>query len=186
MEYNKQYVKCRNVGSITAGSQPDLWGGCGWKFVSFSVAQLMVTIGYFELRSYQVTDINNKYSNEQYYSFKILSCLTMLVVSVIYVFSKGYSFDRIILILLLCVLKMLDAYEEYYVTLYQKENQLDIGAKYSSIRLFATILAFLILVILTQNMYIASAGAIIAAVIIIWIWFEVKAKEIFQYLCQEI
>lgn len=140
--------------------------------LAFSVAQLMVTIGYFELRSYQVTDINNKYSNEQYYSFKVLSCLTMLVVSVIYVFSKGYSFDRIILILLLCVLKMLDAYEEYYVTLYQKENQLDVGAKYSSIRLLATILAFLVLIIITQNMYIASVGAITAAVIIIWIWLS--------------
>ncbi|MCI9369313.1 MAG: hypothetical protein HFH65_03125 [Lachnospiraceae bacterium] len=148
--------------------------------LAFSVAQLMVTIGYFELRSYQVTDINNKYSNEQYYSFKVLSCLTMLVVSVIYVFSKGYSFDRIILILLLCVLKMLDAYEEYYITLYQKENQLDVGAKYSSIRLLATILAFLVLIIITQNMYIASVGAITAAVIIIWIWFEINAKRNFS------
>ncbi len=147
--------------------------------LAFSVAQLMMTIGYFELRSFQVTDILNKYSGNQYYSFKVLSCIVMIAVSIVYIFIKGYDGNKAILILLLCILKMMDAYEEYYVTLYQKENRLDIGAKYSSIRLMAVIAAFLILTIVTKDMYIATIGAVIISFVFIWFMFEKNARKVF-------
>lgn len=148
--------------------------------LAFSIAQLMVTIGYFELRSFQVTDIRNKYSSNQYYSFKVLSCIAMMAVSAVYILIKGYEGNKALLILLLSILKMMDAYEEYYVTLYQKQNRLDIGAKYSSIRLMAVIGVFLILTGITKDMYLSTAGSILVSIVLIWIMFEKNARKIFS------
>ena len=136
--------------------------------LAFSIAQLMVTIGYFELRSYQVTDITDRHTQSEYFTFKVLSCVAMLFISVIYVFINGYSFVRMELILALCVFKMLDAYEEFFVTVLQRYNRLGTGAKISSIRQFISLVVFAVLVILFKDVVFAVGVCVAVSVFIIY------------------
>ena len=136
--------------------------------LAFSIAQLMVTIGYFELRSYQVTDVTDRHTQSEYFTFKVLSCVAMLFISVIYVFINGYSFVRMELILALCVFKMLDAYEEFFVTVLQRYNRLGTGAKISSIRQFISLVVFAVLVILFKDVVFAVGVCVAVSVFIIY------------------
>lgn len=139
--------------------------------LAFSIAQLMVTIGYFEVRPYQVTDNNNKYSASEYYTFKIITCIIMMIFSVGYILVGGYSIEKAELILLICVYKMLDAFEDFFVALYQKKQILDVGARKSSLRMIVSMIIFSITLIVLKNIYIAFILAIIVSIILIAKWF---------------
>lgn len=136
--------------------------------LAFSIAQLMVTIGYFELRSYQVTDVTDRHTQSEYFTFKVLSCVAMLFISAIYVFINGYSFVRVELILALCVFKMLDAYEEFFVTVLQRYNRLGTGAKISSVRQCISLVVFSALVILFKDVIFAVCVCVVVSIVIIY------------------
>lgn len=145
--------------------------------LAFSTAQLLVTIAYFEVRPYQVTDVENKYNHNDYYTFKIITCAAMLLFSIIYVFIGNYDKNKAALILLLCIFKMLDAFEDYYVALYQKNGRLDIGARKSSIRVLSSMIVFSLTIIIFRDVFAAVIAAIISSVIIILIWFVWKENK---------
>ena len=52
---------------------------------AYSNAQLMYTIGSFEVRPFQSTDISEKYSFDTYFWLRIISCVMMIICSIIYV-----------------------------------------------------------------------------------------------------
>lgn len=142
--------------------------------LAFSIAQLMASIAYFEVRSYQVTDVNDKYSNSDYFMFRVLTCLTTIVVSVGYVVIKGYTFSECSLILWLCLLKMYDAVEDYYIAVYQKEGLLHIGTRRSSIRLIVSMGIFVVAIILGANMLVSTIVCVVISGLIVGYWFVVK------------
>lgn len=148
--------------------------------LAFSIAQLIVTIAYFEVRSYQVTDVNNKYSNSDYFIFRVLSCLAMMIASVGYVFVKGYTSAECVLILLLCVLKMYDAVEDYYIAVYQKEGLLYVGTKKSSIRLIVSMTIFSGTIILGMDMLVSTIVCVVISGILVLVWFVLKENRRLQ------
>lgn len=148
--------------------------------LAFSIAQLMVTIAYFEVRSYQVTDVNNKYSNSDYFMFRIVSCLVMMIASVGYVFINDYTPTECILILLLCVLKMYDAVEDYYIAVYQKEGLLYVGTRKSSIRLIISMGIFAGAIIWGANLLIATIACVVLSGIIVLGWFVLAENRRLQ------
>lgn len=145
--------------------------------LAFSIAQLMVTIAYFEVRSYQVTDINNKYSDSDYFMFRILSCLIMMMVSVGYVVVKNYTFLECILILLLCILKLYDAIEDYYIAVYQKKGLLYVGARKSSLRLIVSMAIFLGTIMLGMNMFISTIICVVISGVLVLYWFVLAENK---------
>ena len=49
--------------------------------ITFSIAQLMQTIGMFKVRVYQATDVLEKYSFYDYFVFRVITCLVMIIAS---------------------------------------------------------------------------------------------------------
>ena len=67
--------------------------------IGAAIAQLMWTVGLFDQSSFLVTDTEGRFTYEQYLSFKIFSCIVMVIGSILYVFSFGYSLEKSILAL---------------------------------------------------------------------------------------
>ena len=59
--------------------------------IAWSISQLMATIGTYQIRMYQATDIIPKYSFRQYLIFRFITIGIMLIVSVLYIMIKGYG-----------------------------------------------------------------------------------------------
>ena len=51
--------------------------------MGYAIAQLMLTIGVFESTTYFATDAANRFSYEQYLAFKIITCVLMVIVSIV-------------------------------------------------------------------------------------------------------
>lgn len=131
--------------------------------LGFSTAQMMLTIGNYGMRNFQVTDLNNKYSMRIYLSSRIVTNIVMMVVAVVFVLIEGYNWEKGIITLLLCLLKATDAMDDIYGGFYQKRGRLDISGKLMSIRIIFYVGIFIFILLISQNLILACFGAVIAS-----------------------
>ena len=133
--------------------------------IALTIAQMFVYIGYFEMRTYQVTDAKNEYTFGQYFTTKIYTCTLMLIVSVIYVFLKGYSSEKALIVLLVCILKLIDAFADVYESQFHKDGYLNIAGKSLAYRTTLMLIVYFPLLLATNNLVLTLIIIDIVAVI---------------------
>lgn len=133
--------------------------------LAFSTAQMMLTIGYYEMRAFQATDITKVYSFSDYLMSRILTCILMIVASVFFVWLSGYTPEKALIVVLVCVFKMFDALEDVFHGLYQQNGRLDVAGKSLALRVATSMVAFILTLLFTRNLVTACAVAIIAAAV---------------------
>ena len=99
--------------------------------VGLSIAQWLVTIAYFEIRTFQVTDVRNEYS------------------------FKYYDIQKVIIILLVCLYKISDSIADTFEGEFQKEDRIDISGKSEFYRVFFSILVLVIAVAVSKNLILS-------------------------------
>src|SRR5699024_6150215 len=70
--------------------------------IAWAISQLMSTIGTFQIRNYQATDVKEVFKFKQYFVFRILTIFIMMVSSIGYVFVKEYDFYKSLIIMIVC------------------------------------------------------------------------------------
>lgn len=148
-------------------------------------ANLFLNIGRFGMRNYQVSDVRYEYGFAAYHKSRVYTSVLMLVCSMLYIVfatsTNGYTLEKAMTILCMCIFKIPDAYEDVYYGEYQREGRLDIGAKCMTIRMFTTIVFFGVAVILTKNllysMVITTVFTMMLMVYLLYATREVIPKE---------
>lgn len=132
--------------------------------IAFAIGNLMMTIGKYGMRQFQVSDIQEKYSFKEYLYSRVFTTIVMILVSFIYVFynySTGlYDIEKCAVIILICFAKAIDAFEDIIHGMFQKNMRLDIAGKILTIRLFTYIVSYLVIYIVTQNLMVTSVVAL--------------------------
>ena len=107
--------------------------------IAWAIANLVITIGKYGVRNYQVTDVNEKYSFNDYFSNRVIVSILMIIFTCIYVcflsISNQYAFDKTVIVFLMCYLKLIDSVEDVFHGMYQQHERLDVASKCMSIRL---------------------------------------------------
>ena len=120
--------------------------------IGLSIAQWLVTIAYFEIRTYQVTDVKNEYPFGYYFTLRLMMCLITFLASIVYVVLNGYSPEKVTVILLVCIYKILDSVADTFEGEFQKEERIDMSGKSEFYRIFFSILVLVVTVIITRNL----------------------------------
>ena len=136
--------------------------------MSLAVGQLMSTIGYFETRTYQVTDTHKAFQFSDYYITRFVTDVIMILSSVGYIFIKGYTFEKAILVFLLCIYKMIDTFADVFEGEFQQNERLDISGKSLTLRTVLSIIAILVCLSISHNLYFSMFGGIIVALIVVY------------------
>ena len=138
-------------------------------YMAFTTGQMLLTIGYFEIRPFQVTDVKGQYRAEEYFGFRGLSCLAMLIcgliVGVVYVANGKADGSGFGLIMAMCMLKMFDGIADVFEGEFQRNDRIDISGMSMTFRTIAIMAAFSAAAWTTRNIYIASAAATVAGLI---------------------
>ncbi len=92
--------------------------------IGIAIALIMYTIGLYSGRLCQVTDIENKITDKDYVANRSITCGFMLVLSIILVLIRGYSPYKATIILLLCLFKGLEAFDDILYGIMQKNEML--------------------------------------------------------------
>lgn len=138
--------------------------------IAFAVGNLMMTIGKYGIRNFQVSDVIEKYSFKEYWVFRILTSILMIIVSIVYVgynvFYGLYNMEKSIVIILICLAKGIDAFEDVLHGMFQQNGRLDIAGKILTIRLASYIVVYMAVYFATHDLIITSCAALIVSVIL--------------------
>lgn len=142
--------------------------------IAFTVACMLVYIGKYAVRNYQVSDIRMEYTYGDYVYAKVVTMSGMALASIFYLIfcclCKNYSVDKIICVILLLGPRFLEAAEDVFHGDMQRHGRLDIASKIWAIRTWGYIICFAILYWLTGRIIAAAAGSLlVAAVVCVWL-----------------
>lgn len=130
-------------------------------YMAFTTGQMLLTIGYFEIRPFQVTDVARQYEPGEYFGFRSITCLLMLLcgaaVGGFYLWNGKADGAGFGLIMTLCTLKMSDGMADVFEGEFQRNERIDISGKSMAFRTLGVMGAFSVAAYLTRNVYIASA-----------------------------
>lgn len=143
--------------------------------IAFALGNLLMTVGKFGVRNFQVTDIEEEYSFAEYKRLRVISSLIMTIIAFTFATLKylfgDYSYDKAVVILGICLIYVVESYEDVYLGLYQERGRLDIASKIFIMRWMFILFSFVLIAVIKQDMmlsvYISLIGSIIIDVYLI-------------------
>lgn len=153
--------------------------------IAYAVANLLIMIGKYGVRQFQVSDISEKYSFKTYFTHRIITVFLMTVCSIFYVafylLSGSYSLEKSLCILLICGVKAVDAFEDVIHGMFQQHSRLDIAGKILSLRLFLYTIEFMVIYFFTHNLLLTSLICFFTA-LLLCIFLNGPALASFDYV----
>lgn len=143
---------------------------------AFATACLLYVIGVYLGRTYQVTDINEENTNNDYIYNRITTCVIMLILSILFVMIKNYDIYKATIIVSLCGFKCIEAFSEVFYGIIQKNEELyKVGISMTA-KAILGVLIFLLIDVITKNL-IFSCVSIIIVNILFLIFYDIKNSK---------
>lgn len=134
--------------------------------LAYSTAQILLTIGKFGVRSFQATDVKNEISFGTYLKSRYLFSIAMLFGDLLYVILAGYSLNKSLIFIFVCIIKMVDALEDVFHGQLQKNDRLALAGKLLTIRNLITIFCFAMSIIISKNLFYTNLITAILSLIV--------------------
>lgn len=119
--------------------------------IAYAFANLFFVMAKYGTRNYQVTDTFEKFSFHEYLMSRIVSCIGVGVLLLVYLGTQiilgAYDYYKAAVILMICLWKFIDSVEDIYYGMYQQKGRLDIGARCYTLRLIASSGIFCVLIL---------------------------------------
>lgn len=141
--------------------------------IAWSISQLMATIGTFQIRTYQATDVTEKYKFNQYFIFRCVTVFAMIFTSILYIVGKKYSFYKSAIVLIICLFRAVDSLADVYEGFFQQKERLDLAGKALTYRIIEAMLCFSGTLIFFQDLLISSVS-LLAAYCICFFIFDIR------------
>lgn len=123
--------------------------------IGWSISQLMLILGTFQIRTYQATDIKGKYNFRQYLVFRVLTIAFMLISSLLYVGIKGYDLYKSGIVLIMCVIRAIEALADVYEGWFQQKERLDLAGKTITYRVIISTVVFGMTLVITRELLVS-------------------------------
>lgn len=134
--------------------------------ISYTVSQMFSSIGNYTMRDYQVSDTYNKYSFSTYVTSRYFTVVFMFIVCFLYSVFNGYSGEKLIIIMILCVYRAVDDIEDVFHGEIQKKGRLDVASRILAVRIIVASAIFCVVFAITKNLFMASLSLTISAICI--------------------
>lgn len=146
--------------------------------IAFSVGNLMMTVGKYGMRNFQVTDVNNVFSFNDYLSSRIVTVAAMFILTLLYlsyaIICLNYSWQKVTIVFLICLIYMIESVEDVYWGDYQKYGHLDYGGKVFSYRWLIQLAIIIIILVLTNNAICALLSACVCGAAFTYVYNKQK------------
>ncbi len=152
--------------------------------IAYASAALFFTVGNYGMRSYQVTDTLGRYCFSDYLCSRIMTCAAMNVLGVFQVAygyaHSGYHAYKIAVMLIIGLMRTVDAAEDVFTAFYQQQGRLDVGARLTFARQLLSVVCLCVLLISGRNLLISSIAAL-AVSVGVSVWANRTAMGMFRW-----
>lgn len=147
---------------------------------SFATACILYVVGIYLGRTFQVTDITDKYSDTDYIYNRIITCVLMLLIGLVFCLIRGYDLYKTTILILLCSFRAIEAFCESLYAVIQKREQLHKVGKSLAAKAVLDVIVFLITDIVTKNVILSCISICIVdiAVMILYDFKNVREVDI--------
>lgn len=145
--------------------------------LAFAAGNVLMTVGKYGGRMYQVTDARKQY---RFYMYLIQRALTigLMVISLIgFLLFEGYAVDKRNAIIIITAIYMIESLEDCFWGHYQATNRLYIGAQMFSTRWLAILVVFISAMIMTGDMNKSLLAGGLAGCIVFITWLVLFWKR---------
>lgn len=126
--------------------------------LALSIGNQLVTIGYYNIRTFQVSDVREKYSFSDYCGSRILTISAMLLVGVIWIILGGYSDIKLAAIIFMMLFKVGEAISDLLEGRYQQKERYDVSCRGVFVKTVVFLLVFIGVMVATRNLIAALAA----------------------------
>lgn len=131
--------------------------------MAFVTGLLLMFLGNYGVRTYQLSDLNERHSFSDYQVNRILTCILMMVAGYAYCVLRGYDDTMLLICMGVYSYKMIDALADVYEGRLQQMDKLYLAGISQAFRSIVAIVVFSLFLFLTRNLAVASIAMAIAA-----------------------
>ncbi len=122
---------------------------------AYSICTLFYFISLYYSRTYQIANYNNSKNFNQFLTFRLISSLLSLILIFVFSLISGFNKNKIFIILLLMLFRILDAISDTFYGYVQEKNELyKVGISYT-LKSILSIILFFIIDYFTKNIYLS-------------------------------
>lgn len=144
-------------------------------------------INYFALysgRTYQISNTNEKFTGSLYIVTRYLTAFFALLISIVFVVINGYPLNKAIIILLLCIVKCLEAVSDVYYGILQGHSKLYIAGKSMTYKSLISVIGFIIIDLLTMNLIVSCFYLLIVNIAVL-ILYDIRNTSKFMHIVKD-
>ncbi|MDE6914896.1 MAG: hypothetical protein K2P35_14575, partial [Lachnospiraceae bacterium] len=123
------YLGCQWLLSVVVVRISGSYADAGILTLAISVTNIFTTLALFNVRNYQVSDISEKYTQSDYISHRILTCIAAVALCVTFADVSGYSLGAALSIIAYMLMRTVEALADVFHGILQKQWRLDVVGK---------------------------------------------------------
>ena len=147
--------------------------------LAFSTACILYIIGVYAGRIFQVTEKEN-INDKEYIVNRIITTILMVIISIGFVLIKGYDIYKAIVFIVICIYKALEAFSDVLYGVLQKNDLLHKVGKSFFAKAILSLVTFLLVDLITNNVIIASLMIIISNLIVICTYDFINVRKLIK------
>ena len=123
--------------------------------IALTIGNQLVTIGYYNIRMFQVSDTKEQYAFADYSAARILSTIMMLGAGVAWIVVEGYSGEKLAVIVLMLVFKMGESISDLFEGRYQQKKRYDVACRGVVFKTLLCLIGFIISMMITKSLVVS-------------------------------
>lgn len=120
--------------------------------LALSIGSQLVTVGYYNIRTYQVSDFNEKYSFGDYCILRCITIAAMLLIGVIWIWQGGYTGVKLAAIWAAVGFRVLEAVSDLLEGRYQQKGRYDASCRGMFVKTFLYLVIFLSVLLISGQL----------------------------------
>ena len=148
---------------------------------AFSIASLLQVIGSYQGRPFQVTNKSSDLSDSDFIYTRLVTCILMFLITIIYLLFKNYDITKSFIIILLVLFRMIEAYADSYYGILQKNDCLYYVGISLTLKAVLSVFLFLLIDVLSGNMIFTITSLIIIQ-LTVFVFYDIRNKNKMKYI----
>jgi O-antigen/teichoic acid export membrane protein len=144
---------------------------------AFSVAIIFWTFGMWGGRTYQVSDVENRFTHKSYIMVRLISSVFMLIGVILFTIINHYDITKSAIIVALVLFKVIESIADAVYGVLQVNGRLYSVGKSLLYKAVLGFSAFVVIDILTGNILLSSAAIVIVNILLVLVYdFRIARK----------
>lgn len=125
--------------------------------IAMTIGNQLVTIGYYNMRTFQASDVTEKYSFADYCGFRAVTVTVMAAAGIVWIAAGGYEREKAIAVGWMTLFKIFEAVSDLLEGRYQQKGRYDVSCRGVFVKTALYLICFVAVLLLTGNLQVSLA-----------------------------